>query len=338
MKLHHTAVAIIFFIPLLFSCNKVDDIPGDDISGKSPILVSADNVSPFTRAYLPQGMCDNFKVYAASEKDGNRTEVMNGYEVRFDSEDWTYVNDSQPLMYWSNDADRYLFTAGAPTSAVTAISGNSMTLHLENNTKESAMAAEPLKIENSSDDYGKTVNLRFSYVHCMVSVAFIKNASEDVGVTNIELTPTASIASNAELVYNYVWNNPTTTTQQSTSATTTTQMSISERSAESLKFNDVTIKANTSDAVLSGTRYYCVPDAGNTKDWKVSLKCNGEEKTGTFENSDKWESGKNYIYVFSLGEKTPKLIKVISQDMQDIFFDCNDIISGGNFSNADMTE
>ena len=152
MKLHHTAVAILLLFPLLFSCNKVDDIPGEDISGKSPILVSADNVSPFTRAYLPQGMCDNFKVYAASEKAGDRTEVMNGYEVRFFYEDWTYVNDSQPLMYWSNDADRYLFTAGAPISAVTAISGNSMTLHLENNTTESAMAAEPLRIDNISAD------------------------------------------------------------------------------------------------------------------------------------------------------------------------------------------
>lgn len=337
MKLFKTTIVLASIFPLLFSCNKVDDIPGEDISGKSPILVSADNVSPFTRAYVPDGMYDNFKVYAASEKDGNRTEVMNGYEVRFGSEDWTYVNDSLPLMYWNSNADRYLFTAGAPISAVTSISGNSMTLHLENNTTGSAMAAEPLKIEKSSSDYGKTVNLRFGYAHCMVCVAFIKNASEDVGVTNIELTPTASIASKAELVYNYVWNNPTTTTQQSTSATTTTQMSISERSAESLKFNDVTIKANTSDAVLSGTRYFCVPDASNTKDWTVSLKCNGEEKTGSFENT-KWQSGKNYIYEFSLGEKTPKLIKVISQDMQDMYFDCNDIIPGGNFSNDNMTE
>ena len=31
----------------------------------------------------------------------------------------------------------------------------------------------------------------------------------------------------------------------------------------------------------------------------------------------------------------PKLIKVITQDD---FFDCNDIIPGGNFSNTEMTE
>ena len=327
MKLHHTAAAMIFFIPLLFSCNKVDDIPGEDISGKSPILVSADNVSPFTRAYLPQGMCDNFKVYAASEKDGNRTEVMNGYEVKFVSDDWTYVNDSQPLMYWSNDADRYLFTAGAPISAVTAISGNSMTLHLENNTTGSAMAAEPLKIENSSADYGKTVNLRFSYVHCMVSVAFVRNDTKDIAVTDIKLTPNAAITTKADIKYTYDWN--------TSPETTSTQLENKDTSAEGFTFDNVTVTANTEDAVVSGTRYYCVPDASNTKDWTVSLKCNGEEKTGTFENSYTWKSGKNYIYVFALTEMGLKLIKVITQDD---FFDCNDTIPGGNFSNTAMTE
>ena len=326
MKLFKTTIVLASIFPLLFSCNKVDDIPGEDISGKSPILVTADNVSPFTRANLPQGMCDNFKVYAASEKDGNRTEVMNGYEVSFVSKDWTYVNDSQPLMYWSNDADRYLFTAGAPISAVTAISGNSMTLRLENNTTESAMAAEPLKIENSSDDYGKTVNLRFSYAHCMVSVAFTRNATEGIAVTDIQLTPNAAITTKADITYTYDWN---------TSPASTTKVTSKEKSIASFTFADVAIPSNSEIAVVSGTRYFCVPDASNTKDWTVSLKCNGEKKTGTFENSYKWQSGKNYIYVFSLGEKTPKLIKVISQDM---YFDCNDIIPGGNFSNDDMTE
>ena len=327
MKLHHTAVAIIFFIPLLFSCNKVDDFPGEDISGKSPILVSADNVSPFTRAYLPQGMCDNFKVYAASEKDGNRTEVMNGYEVKFVSDDWTYVNDSQPLMYWSNDADKYLFTAGAPISAVTAISGNSMTLHLENNTTESAMAAEPLKIENSSDNYGKTVNLRFGSAHCRVCVAFVRNDTKDIAVTDIKLTPNTAITTKADITYTYDWN--------TSPATTSTQLENKDTSAEGFTFDNVTVTANTEDAVVSGTCYFCVPDASNAKGWTVSLKCNGEEKTGTFENSYTWESGKNYIYVFALTEMGPKLIKVITQDD---FFDCNDIIPGGNFSNTNMTE
>ena len=49
-----------------------------------------------------------------------------------------------------------------------------------------------------------------------------------------------------------------------------------------------------------------------------------------------WESGKNYIYIFTLEEKSPKLVKVISEELK--YFDCNDIIPGGSFSNEDMTE
>ncbi|MGM9780215.1 MAG: fimbrillin family protein [Prevotella sp.] len=305
----------------------MDDIPGEDISGKSPILVSADNVSPFTRAYLPQGMYDKFKVYAVSEKGGNKTVVMNGYNVVFANGDWTYVNDSQPLMYWSSNAERYLFTAGAPIRAVTAISGNSMTLHLENNTTGSAMAAEPLKIEYGSADYGKIVNLRFGYAHCRVCVAFTRNATDDIAITDIKLTPQAAITSKADLVYSFNWSD--------TPATSTTEVTSKEKSSDTFTFADVTIPSNSENAVVSGTRYYCVPDASNAKGWTVSLKCNGEEKTGLFENTYTWQSGKNYIYVFSLAEKSPKLIKVITQD--DLF-DCNDIVPGGEFSDTDMIE
>ena len=68
----------------------------------------------------------------------------------------------------------------------------------------------------------------------------------------------------------------------------------------------------------------------------MSLQCNGETKSASFVNSETWQSGKNYIYVFSIAEKGVKLVKVISQD--DDFFDCNDIVPGGEFSGTDMTE
>lgn len=291
-------------------------------------MVSADNVFPFTRGYIPQGMYDNFKVFAASEKDGAQTVAMNGYEVKFVTDDWSYVNDTQHLVYWNPNADSYLFTAGAPIDAVTSINASSMTLSLENNTKGSVMAAEPLKIENSSDDFGKTVNLRFAYAHCKVCVAFKKEGTEDMTISDIKLTPDVAIASKATLTYSYDWSTDTPTAIQ--------QVSTTEKSADAFSFADVTIPAsNTTDAVTSATYYYCVSDAANTNQWQVSLKCNGEIKQASFVNSETWQSGKNYIYVFSISEKGPKLIKVISQDN---FFDCNDIVPGGEFSGDDMTE
>ena len=314
---------------LLDSCKEADDISGDDVPGYSPVMVSAAPVSPFTRGYVANGMYDNFKVFAASEMDGTQTVVMDGYEVNFVTDDWSYVNDSQHLVYWSPNADSYLFTAGAPIDAVTAINATSMTLSMKNNTTGSVMVAEPLRIKNSSDDFGKTVNLRFAYAHCMVSVAFTKESTGEVTITDIKLTPDEEIASEASLTYSYDWSTAT--------PTATSQVNTTGKSADAFSFSDVTIPASntTTNAVTSATHYYCVPDAANTNQWQVSLKCNGETKQASFENSETWQSGKNYIYVFSISEKGPKLIKVISQDN---YFDCNDIESGGEFSGDDMTE
>ena len=312
---------------LLNGCNEADKISGDDVPGYSPIIVSADNDSPSTRGIPqgPQGMYDNFKVFAASEKGGAQTVEMDGYEVRFVADNWSYVNDRQHLVYWNPNADSYLFTAGAPIDAVSSINATSMTLSLENNTTGSAMAAKPLKITNGSDDFGKTVNLRFAYAHCRVCVAFKKEGTEDMTISDIKLTPQAAIASKASVTYTYNWS--TGTQQVST---------IEKTSADAFSFADVNIPANnTTDAVTSATYYYCVPDANNTNQWQVSLKCNGETKQASFVDTETWQSGKNYIYVFSISEKGPKLIKVISQDN---YFDCNDIESGGEFSNKDMTE
>ena len=315
---------------LLNGCNEADKISGDDVPGYSPVMVSADNDSPSTRGIPqgPQGMYDNFKVFAASEKGGAQTVEMDGYEVRFVADNWSYVNDRQHLVYWNPNADSYLFTAGAPIVAVKSISATSMELSLENNTTGSVMAAEPLKIMNGSDYFGKRVNLRFAYAHCRVCVAFKKEGTEDMTISDIKLTPDEEIASEASLTYSYDWS--------TAKPTVTSQVSVSKTSKTDFAFANVTISAdNTTDAVLSETHYYCVPDASNPKGWQVSLTCDGEQKTASFENSETWQSGKNYIYVFSISEKGPKLIKVISQDN---YFDCNDVIPGDSFSGDNMTE
>ena len=273
-------------------------------------------------------MYDNFKVYAVYVTGDTQKTVMDGYKVKFVTDSWSYVTDTQELMFWDSKADSYLFTAGAPINAVTDISATTMQLHLKNNTSGSAMAAEPLKIERSSQDFGKIVNMRFGYAHCSVCVAFVKNTSEDYTVSDITLTPDAAITTEADLTYTYDWS--------TSKPTATTQLTNKTTSGDSFGFSDVTIPAGTGDAVLSATRYYCVPDATNTTGWTISLKCDDELKSGTFVNEYEWESGKNYIYIFSLEEKTPKLIYVLSGEMD--YFDCNDIVPGGEFSWSDMTE
>ena len=152
-------------------------------------------------------MYGEFKVYAVAEVGGTQEPVMEGYKVKFVTDSWSYVTDTQELMFWDSKADCYLFTAGAPINAVTDISATTMQLHLKNNTSGSAMAAEPLKIERGSQDFGKIVNMRFGYAHCSVCVAFVKNTESDI--TDITLKPTAAITSEADLTYTYDWSNYT---------------------------------------------------------------------------------------------------------------------------------
>ena len=140
-------------------------------------------------------MYDNFKVHAVSEQGNTQKVVMDGYKVRFVTDNWSYITETQQLMYWDYTADRYLFTAGAPINAVTSVDATTLTLHLENNTTGSAMVCEPQKIERGSANFGKTVNLNFSYAHCRVCVAFVNNAPTATTVTNITLTPAIPITS-----------------------------------------------------------------------------------------------------------------------------------------------
>ena len=328
VKLPSTSFIVLSFILLLNSCNKMDELSGEDVPGYSPILVSTEPTPPFSRTYIPTGMYDNFKVHAVSEQGNTQKVVMDGYEVRFVTDNWSYITETQQLMYWDYTADRYLFTAGAPINAVTSVNATTLTLHLENNTTGSAMVCEPQKIERGSANFGKTVNLSFSYAHCRVCVAFVNNAPTATTVTDITLTPAAPITSEADITYTYNWT--------AAPPTATPQLNADATSGHSLSFSPVTIPPNTAGKVLSTTYHYCVPDASNTNAWTVSLTENGEPKSAPFTNNHIWESGKNYIYIFSLEAKTPKLLYVISQEME--YFDCNDIVAGGEFSNTDMTE
>lgn len=330
MKYCHTPAAMLFAILMLHSCSEEGVLSGDKVSGDSPILLSADRVTPFTRSYVPQGMHDNFKVYAVSEHGGERTTAIDGYEVKFKGDEWNYVTDTQHLIYWNSNADRYLFTAGAPISAVTAISETSMTLRLTNNNTASAMASEPLSVKQDSPDFGKLVKLRFAYAHSMVRVAFTKTATTDVTITDITLTPDAPIATEANMTYSYDWS--------TTPAQATTQLTTTATSASPLVYDEVTIPSNTTSVTLSETHHYCVPSAANPTGWTVTLTCDGETKSASFANDHTWESGKSYTYIFSLTDKTPKLVSVVTQDLQDAYFDCNDILPGGDFTDTDMTE
>lgn len=302
----------------------MDEISGDDVPGYSPIFVSAKTETPLLKSSLPKDMCKGFKVFVAKEKNGVPETVMDGYEVTYANGIWSYVAGSQELKYWVSDVDNYQFVAGAPVDSVLLINRSKMTLHLENNTRGSVLASEPLKIERNSADFGKTVNLFFGYAHCRVCVAFYHDSP--VEVKNITLTPETAITSEADVTYTYNWS--------VAPIGVTTTLTNKATSNAALVFEDVSVTAK--NAVPSATYYYCVPDETNGANWTIRLQVDGEWKEKQFVNTEPWERGKNYIYLFTLANKTPKLVKVITQDAE--FFDCNDILPGGSFNDVIMTE
>ncbi|MGN0224420.1 MAG: fimbrillin family protein [Muribaculaceae bacterium] len=290
--------------------------------------MSAQQAWAFSRAEIPAGMCDNFKVYAALEMDHAVQDVMKGYNVRFINDEWTYIIDGQHLVYWNGSADRYMFAAGAPIDSVTSITATSITLYMENNTRGSVLAATPLEVKNGSAAFGKPLTLDFNYVHSRICVAFVNDSPTETLITNIKLTPSEAIASEADMTYTYDWSGAT--------PTATPLLDVTAYSNAPFTCADVTIPAGTGDAVVSATRYYCIPWGANPTGWTVSLACNGEDKSAAFVNDKVWEAGKSYMYIFTLSDSEPKLVKVISYD--DPAFDCNNIVPGDSFSNSDMTD
>ncbi len=76
---------------LVSGCGEADEWTGGVTEGRA-IKFSADRVA--SRGYIPLGMCDNFKVFAVEDKDGETIEVMKGYEVRYGA--------SPTKMRWTN--------------------------------------------------------------------------------------------------------------------------------------------------------------------------------------------------------------------------------------------
>lgn len=320
------------FILLTYGCAQVDELPGNDLAGHSPITLATDSAGTRTRAGIPEGMFDKFEVFALFRKSGVSTVVMDKYVVTYVAPTWTYESPSQPLQYWMRDADEYRFTAGScrDMADVRSLDADKLKLHMLNNRQESSLYCHPLRIGAADPEFGKVVNLRFGYAHCRVMVAFVKESDAGALITDITLTPGEPITSEAEMTFSFDWNaTPAATTAQVTQRTAT--------SAASLSYDDVIIPANTSDAVCSTSMHYCIPDASNPTGWNISLTCDGEPKTASFENTHTWECGKNYIYVFSLTAKALKLVHVESQELEDYYFDCNPVLPGGSFSNQDMT-
>ena len=233
------------------------------------------------------------------------------------------------MKYWSYSADEYRFHAGAPLQRVKDITASSLTLQVNATTFQdgTTLFTQPYVVKRGDAQFGNTVNLKFTYANCRVNVAIKCKASKEVKVSDIKLTPPASVnyPTSCTMQLSYDWS------RQSISLTSLTKQS--EANAP-LEFAEITIPAESANSVESSSPLYMIPDAGITGQWRATLQIDeegdedgdGTEMEVPFTVDKGWESGKSYIYSFLYTDQATLLFLGTKTE----FFIGKDMEDGGN--------
>ena len=272
----------------IISCSKESALPQEQRVLQFSTVESKSNLSLLFATFKVWGeLC----VASASEP------LIQGYRVNYINNQWSYTQgdgtEGQKMKYWSYSADEYRFHAGAPLERVNEITASSLTLQV-NKTRsqdETTLFTQPYVVNRGDAQFGNTVNLKFTYANCRVNVAVKYKAAHDVKVSDIKLTPPASVRYpiSCTMQFSYDWS------RQSISLTSLTKPTYAN---DALAFSDIIIPAESANAVESSSPFYMIPDAGITGQWTATLKIDGESRDVDFTVDKGWESGKSYIYSF----------------------------------------
>ena len=273
-----------------FSCSKESALPQEQRALQFSTVESKSNLSlPFTTFKVWGEVC----VASSSEP----LPLIQGYKVNYINNQWSYTQgegtEGQEMKYWSYSADEYRFHAGAPFERVNEITASSLTLQVNATTSQdgTTLFTQPYVVKRGDAQFGNTVNLKFTYANCRVNVAVKCKASQEVTVSNIKLTPPASVyyPTSCTMQLSYDWS------RQSISLTSLTKQT---NANDALAFSDIIIPAESANAVESSSPFYMIPDAGITGQWRATLKIDGIAREVLFTVDKGWESGKSYIYSF----------------------------------------
>ena len=271
-----------------FSCSKQSPLPQEQRALQFSTVESKSNLSLLFATFKVWGeLC----VASASEP------LIQGYRVNYINNQWSYTQgdgtEGQKMKYWSYSADEYRFHAGAPFERVEKITASSLTLQVNKTRSQdgTTLFTQPYVVKRGNAQFGNTVNLKFTYANCRVNVAVKCKASKEVKVSDIKLTPPASVyyPDTCTMRLSYDWS------KQRIFLTSLTKQS--EANAP-LEFPEITIPAESANAVESSSPFYMIPDAGITGQWRATLKIDGIEREVLFTVDKGWESGKSYIYSF----------------------------------------
>ena len=274
----------------IISCSKESALPQEQRVLQFSTVESKSNLSLLFATFKVWG-----EVCVASSSEP--LPLIQGYRVNYinNNNQWSYTQgegtEGQEMKYWSYSADEYRFHAGAPLERVNEITASSLTLQV-NKTRsqdETTLFTQPYVVKRGDAQFGNTVNLKFTYANCRVNVAVKCKASKEVKVSDIKLTPPASVyyPTSCTMQLSYDWS------RQSISLTSLTKQS--EANAP-LEFAEITIPAESANSVESSSPLYMIPDAGITGQWTATLKIDGIEREVLF-TVDRVGNRENPIFI-----------------------------------------
>lgn len=174
----------------IISCSKESALPQEQRVLQFSTVESKSNLSLLFATFKVWGeVC----VASASEP------LIQGYRVNYINNQWSYTQgdgtEGQKMKYWSYSADEYRFHAGAPLERVNEITASSLTLQVNKTRSQdkTTLFTQPYVVKRGDAQFGNTVNLKFTYANCRVNVAVKCKASKEVKVSDIKLTPPASV-------------------------------------------------------------------------------------------------------------------------------------------------
>ena len=244
-----------------FSCSKESALPQEQRALQFSTVESKSNLSL---------LFTTFKVWGEVCVASSSKPLIQGYRVNYITNQWSYTQGEgtggQEMKYWSYSADEYRFHAGAPLERVNEITASSLTLQVNATTFQdgTTLFTQPYVVKRGDAQFGNTVNLKFTYANCRVNVAVKYKASKEVKVSDIKLTPPASVyyPTSCTMQLSYDWS------RQSISLTSLTKQS--EANAP-LEFAEITIPAESANSVESSSPLYMIPYAGITGQWRATL-------------------------------------------------------------------
>lgn len=299
-----------------FSCSKESALPQEQRALQFSTVESKSNLSLLFTTFKVWGeVC----VASASEP------LIQGYRVNYINDQWSYTQGEgtggQEMKYWSYSADQYRFHAGAPLERVNEITASSLSLQVKKTTSKdgTTLFTQPYVVKRGDAQFGNTVNLKFTYANCRVNVAVKCKAAQEVKVSDIMLTPPASVhyLTSCTMELSYDWS------RQSISLTSLTKPTYAN---DALAFSDIIIPAESANSVESSSPFYMIPYAGITGQWRATLKIDGIAREVPFTVDKGWESGKSYIYSFLYTDQATLLF--LGTD--EVLFEGENMEDGGN--------